>query len=72
MSAEEIRRQADMFADHWHAATGKDGRKADWEATWRNWIRRASLPRPAHYGAQQSGQNKHAGANAAIFEGVNL
>lgn len=45
MSAEEIRRQADMFADHWRAATGKDGRKADWEATWRNWIRRVNLPR---------------------------
>lgn len=47
LSAEEIRRQGEMFSDHWRAATGKDGRKADWEATWRNWIRRANLPRGA-------------------------
>lgn len=47
LTPDEIRRQAAMFADHWHAATGKDGRKADWEATWRNWIRRANLPRNA-------------------------
>lgn len=72
LTADEVRRQGEMFADHWHAATGKDGRKADWEATWRNWIRRANLPRAAYHGAQQGGQNKHAGAHAAIFEGVNL
>ncbi|QFS64807.1 hypothetical protein [Delftia tsuruhatensis] len=45
MTAEEVRRQAAMFADHFHAAAGKDGRKVDWKATWRNWIRRANLPR---------------------------
>ena len=73
LTTDEVRRQGEMFADHWHAATGKDGRKADWEATWRNWIRRANLPRVAYHGAQQGGsQNKHAGAHAAIFEGVNL
>lgn len=33
--------EAAKFADHWHAMAGKDGYKADWSATWRNWIRRA-------------------------------
>jgi hypothetical protein len=28
------------FRDHWRAKPGKDGRKADWSATWRNWCRR--------------------------------
>ena len=65
LTAEEVRRQGDMFADHWRAATGKDGRKADWEATWRNWIRRASLqragagrkpPAPENFGAVDYGQ----------------
>ncbi len=28
------------FRDHWLAASGSAGRKADWEATWRNWCRR--------------------------------
>jgi hypothetical protein len=27
------------FRDHWLSKAGKDGRKADWPATWRNWIR---------------------------------
>ncbi len=27
------------FRDYWIAKPGKDGRKADWSATWRNWVR---------------------------------
>ena len=30
---------ADSFRDFWIAKPGKDGRKADWQATWRNWVR---------------------------------
>lgn len=30
---------AEQFRDYWVAKAGKDGRKLDWEATWRNWIR---------------------------------
>jgi hypothetical protein len=35
------------FRDHWTARAGAGARKADWEATWRNWARRAAerLPR---------------------------
>jgi hypothetical protein len=29
-----------VFADYWHSKAGKDARKADWFATWRNWVRR--------------------------------
>lgn len=39
--------EADKFRDHWAAQPGAAGRKADWPATWRNWIRRASAPRIA-------------------------
>ncbi|GAA0975908.1 hypothetical protein Q7689_00555 [Nocardiopsis tropica] len=28
------------FCDYWRAKPGKDGRKTDWIATWRNWMRR--------------------------------
>jgi len=28
-----------QFHDYWLAKPGKDGRKADWQATWRNWVR---------------------------------
>lgn len=37
----DARREAAKFRDYWLAATGKTAVKADWDATWRNWIRRA-------------------------------
>jgi hypothetical protein len=30
------------FRDYWIAKPGKDGLKLDWDATWRNWVRKAS------------------------------
>ena len=30
---------ADGFVDYWIAQPGAKGRKADWSATWRNWVR---------------------------------
>lgn len=36
----EIAGQADQFRDYWHARAGPQARKLDWNATWRNWIRR--------------------------------
>ncbi|BAP87277.1 phage protein [Burkholderiales bacterium GJ-E10] len=32
------------FADYWRARPGKDGRKLDWAATWRNWCRNERYP----------------------------
>lgn len=34
--------EAENFRDFWNAKTGADARKADWSATWRNWIRKAN------------------------------
>ena len=42
LTADDVRREAACFADHWHGKAGADARKADWEATWRNWIRRSN------------------------------
>lgn len=36
---------ASNFLDYWQAKPGKDGRKLDWEATWRNWVRAERAPR---------------------------
>lgn len=36
----EVRRQAEMFRDYWSAKAGAGSTKRDWQATWRNWIRR--------------------------------
>lgn len=32
--------EAAKFRDYWHAIPGAKGRKCDWSATWRNWVRR--------------------------------
>ncbi|SFI83694.1 DUF1376 domain-containing protein [Albimonas pacifica] len=40
-----IREQADTFRDYWISASGKNATKLDWEATWRNWMRRV----PKHH-----------------------
>jgi len=33
--------QLEQFRDYWFAKSGADGRKRDWDAAWRNWIRKA-------------------------------
>lgn len=39
VSADQVRRTADDFRDHWHAASGAKAVKLDWAATWRKWCR---------------------------------
>jgi len=34
------------FRDYWPAKPGKDGVKLDWNATWRNWVRKAAEQLP--------------------------
>ena len=38
--------EAERFRDYWRSVAGAKGRKSDWQATWRNWIRRAVEQRP--------------------------
>lgn len=33
--------ESEKFRDYWHSVAGAKGRKADWRATWRNWVRRS-------------------------------
>ena len=40
----DIADQIEQFKDYWCAKAGKDATKLDWDATWRNWIRRAWAP----------------------------
>jgi hypothetical protein len=51
-TAESIQLQADTFRDYWVAAAGQRGRKVDWEATWRNWCRKAFATGPLRPHAQ--------------------
>jgi hypothetical protein len=38
------------FTDYWRAATGARATKRDWQATWRNWLRRAAEQHPPRAG----------------------
>lgn len=40
----DVPAEGEKFRDFWHGKAGKDGRKLDWLATWRNWIRNARAP----------------------------
>lgn len=40
LNASAVRLLADGFRDYWIAQPGAKGRKADWLATWRNWVRK--------------------------------
>lgn len=39
--------ETEAFIDYWRGAPGQRGTKLDWQATWRNWIRRAAERAPA-------------------------
>lgn len=46
--AEQIARELPKFRDFWKAKSGKDAAKLDWQATWRNWLRRSNDFKPTH------------------------
>ena len=62
-SAADVREVYARFRDYWIAKPGKDGRKADWFATWRNWIRKESVA-PLRARASPRGER----GNAAVAE----
>lgn len=43
----DLQREHAKFSDHWAAASGANASKRDWNAAWRNWIRRAADSYPA-------------------------
>ena len=38
---DEARREFDKFRDYWKSQPGQKGVRTDWDATWRNWARKA-------------------------------
>lgn len=47
ITREWLQREHEIFTDYWIAQPGAKGTKLDWEATWRNWIRRSAQKLPA-------------------------
>lgn len=74
MTADDVRREAETFADYWRAKAGADARKLDWQATWRNWVRRSDGGKPAQRQRSQAAPpaSKYAGAAKAIFDGIEI
>ncbi len=58
---------ADRFRDYWIAQPGAKGRKLDWPATWRNWVRNEKLVGGAVSGAKSQYQINHEATARAIF-----
>jgi hypothetical protein len=61
----DVERIALVFRDHWHSKPGKDGRKQDWFATWRNWIRREQR----HYSTRPESLTEKRARNMDILTG---
>ena len=51
----DVDAEAAKFLDYWIAQPGSRGRKADWAATWRNWVRRSN-------GGTHGGSRRRAGS----------
>lgn len=64
-----VRSETRQFVDYWRATPGAKGRKADWPATWRNWMRRASERKPVRSGARPTVTDRTA-ANVAAAVGI--
>ena len=41
LTEQEAQYEFECFRDYWNAKSGKDAAKSDWQATWRNWIRKS-------------------------------
>lgn len=41
-------REAGSFRDYWTSKPGAAGRKSNWSATWRNWVRRSAERKPSN------------------------
>ena len=50
----DLKAEHRKFTDHWAAASGANAAKRDWNAAWRNWIRRAAEKYPS--GNQAAGR----------------
>lgn len=51
LTADEIAREGEKFRDYWRGQPGQRGVKVDWQATWKNWVRKAVDDRKGKGGA---------------------
>lgn len=51
------KRETEKFTDYWQAASGANARKRDWNAAWRNWLRKAEDDMPRN-GTRPNGNHR--------------
>lgn len=68
----DLLREHAKFVDYWSAQPGQKGVKADWDATWRNWMRKASEDTRRPKSRQQETDDLFAAAAArmGVTEGL--
>lgn len=65
--------ELEKFRDHWKAQPGAKGRKADWPATWRNWIRKAiDIERGSHGNPSPKSGSRTSRPNSAVRTAANF
>ena len=52
----DVDEEAEIFRDYWIAIPGQKGVKLNWQATWRNWVRRCN------------GQNRQISKNGGVSQ----
>ena len=57
----------EAFRDHWAAAPGQKGRKANWGATWRTWVRKELIDHPPAKSNGHGPRNEAAWAEATSY-----
>jgi hypothetical protein len=57
LTREQVIREAETFRDYWVSKPGAGGRKSDWDATWRNWVRKSGEYR--NRGGNHAEQGEH-------------
>lgn len=56
----DLHRELERFRDYWQAQGGQRGRRVDWQATWRNWLRKAIDDKPQRNGRPPPANSKGA------------
>ena len=64
------KRATDAFVDYWRGRSGRDATKLDWQATWRNWLRREQQDVERRRPAGANGFRSQTDANIAAFLGA--
>ena len=62
----DLAREHERFVDYWRAEPGQRGVKVDWDATWRNWMRREGEKRPPRPTRQDETDDMFARAAARL------